>query len=124
MPDKIELTKQDMERIETMAGLGLTVTQMSAILGISKKTFERRMNDNQDVNDAISKGRASASAKVLDSAFKMAVSGRHVAMTIFWLKCREHWKDTSVIEHTGEDGKPIRVRFKAKWGGTQEPTDE
>jgi len=34
----------------------------------------------------------------------MAVSGKCVAMTIFWLKARMGWKETIKTEHSGEIG--------------------
>lgn len=104
---RLELTQEQLEKIETMAGLGLTNQQMASLLDMSKKTFERRMQDTVGGSDALLKGRAKASSQVLKSAFQQATSGKNPTMTIFWLKCREGWKDTSVVEHTGKDGAPL-----------------
>jgi predicted DNA-binding protein (UPF0251 family) len=104
---KIVFTVDQIEQIQTMAGVGLSVDQMAAIMGISKKTFERRMADTPEAKDALEKGRAKAAFKVTGQAFKMAMSGKHPAMTMFWLKCRERWKEVQGIEHTGKDGEPL-----------------
>ena len=104
---KLHLELTQIDQIKTMAGLGLKVEQMAAILGMSKKTFERRMKDTPGANDALEKGRATASFQVTKKAYEMAVDGKHPVMTIFWLKVRENWKETQVLEHTGKDGEPL-----------------
>lgn len=110
MSEKITLSQEEIERIELMAGLGLTVAQMAAILGMSKKTFERRMNDTEAAADALEKGRATAAEKVTSVAYRMAASGKSPTMTIFWLKCRERWREVNVHEVSGPDGKPIETK--------------
>lgn len=105
--DTIHLTLAQIKLLKKLAGQGLTVSQMSAILDISKKTFERRANENSDVSDAISKGRAQSADAVTQTAYQMAVSGKCPTMTIFWLKTRQRWKETTVNEHTGKDGKEL-----------------
>lgn len=106
---KIPLDPGELKQIETMAGLGLNVSQMAAILGMSKKTFERRMKDTKGANDALEKGRSAAALNVTKTAYSLAVSGKTPAMTMFWLKCRERWREVQAIEHSGPDGKPIET---------------
>jgi len=102
-----------MAQIEAMAGVGLKVEQMAAILGMSKATFDRRMRDTPGASEALEKGRARASFTISKTAFEMAKGGHHVAMTIFWLKCREGWRETpQAIEHSGPDGAPIPIEAK------------
>jgi hypothetical protein len=104
---KPQLTPEQIKRVETYAGIGLSVEKMAAIFGISKRTLERIVKAQPEVNDALLKGRAIASSTVLKTAYDMATSGKNPVMTIFWLKVREHWKETQVLEHTGKDGAPI-----------------
>lgn len=111
---KLPLSPDEVKKIETMAGLGLTVAQMAALLNISKKTFERRMHDTEGANDALEKGRAAASLNVTQAAYKMAIGGKYPAMTMFWLKCRERWREVNVHEHSGPDGRPIETRNLAE----------
>lgn len=107
----LALGPEEIKKIETMAGLGLKVEQIATILGMSKKTFERRMKDTPGSNDALLKGRSKASYQVISTAYKMATSGRHAAMTIFWLKVREGWKETQVVEHLdGSDPSPKKEK--------------
>ena len=110
MPEIKFFNEKEIEKIEVMAGLGLTTEQMAAILGVSKKTFERRCygpNEQPGVSDALIKGRAKASYRVMQTAFGMATSGKHPVMTMFWLKCREHWKDNS----PGLDDQVIELKY-------------
>lgn len=93
-----------------MAGQGLNLNQMAALLEISDATLDRLIKRDPRVKDAIEKGRAEASEAITYTAFRMAASGRHPAMTMFWLKCRERWKETSVHELSGPDGKPIETK--------------
>ena len=91
--DKMELSEDDIKKLESMAGLGLTVANMAAILGMSKKTLERRMAEDESIRDALERGRGITSNNVAKSAYKQAMSG-NTAMTIFWLKTRMGWKET------------------------------
>lgn len=104
---KIKLTDTQLEQIEKMAGYGLNMTQIAALLGMSKDTIERRANEDPAISAAIEKGRAEAIHKVAESAYKQAVSGACPAMTMFYLKCRAKWKETQVMEHTGADGEAL-----------------
>lgn len=106
---EIEITSEQIKQIETMAGIGLTIPQIAAVLGISETTLERKHRIDPLIKEAILKGRALASSQVMKSAFQQAVSGKSAVMTIFWLKCREHWKETTVHELTGKDGAPIET---------------
>lgn len=84
---------KEIERIEEMAGVGMTVEQMAHVVGVSKATFERRQNDQPEVHEAVSKGRSIAARAVMKTAYEMAVSGECPTMTIFWLKTRQGWKE-------------------------------
>lgn len=107
---KLPLQPQDIKQIETMAGLGLKVEQMAAILGMSKATLDRRMTDTKGAFEALEKGRAAAILNVSKTAYQMALAGKVPAMTMFYLKCRAGWKETQTVEHSGPDGKPIETK--------------
>ncbi len=119
---KIKLGPGQISQIEAMAGLGLKVEQMAAILGISKKTFERRMVEKKEVIDALERGRSIAANNVTKTAYEMAKSGKIPSMTMFWLKCRQNWREVQSVELTGRDGKPLEVIGKSEF--TDEQLDE
>lgn len=74
--------------------LGLPLEQVADILGISKRTLERRMHIDEKLRTAIESGRANQIKDVSEMAYQMAVSGKHPSMTMFWLKCRAGWSST------------------------------
>lgn len=114
MREKRLLTAEEIRQVETMAGYGMNVEQIAAILDMSKAVFERRMVDQPEVHEGILKGRAKASATVRKTAYQMAVSGKHAVMTIFWLKCRERWKEPREEEDDGTDAKPVPLAYVPK----------
>ncbi len=96
--DKIELSEKDIQQLEIMSGLGVKVSEMAAIIGMSKKTLERRIAEDFVISDALEKGRAKANTKVTESLYRMAVSGKHPSATFFWMKCRCNWSELGMDE--------------------------
>lgn len=94
-----------------MAGLGLKVEHIAAVLGMSKATFDRRQADQPGVREALLKGRAKAATQVLQTLFKMAISGKCVAATIFWTKVREGWKEDDA---GAEDRGALQLAYAKK----------
>lgn len=101
---RVELSEKEVEQVEAMAGLGLNLDQISAILGINHRTLDRRIaEDRQAFEDgklgkhnvfvAIEKGRAKGDVKLSQAAFKMATEMKHPAMTIFLCKVRLGWRE-------------------------------
>lgn len=103
--DKIDLTSEKiLQQVETMAGLGMNYDQISAILGVSPATFDRRIAENSGdnpLNEAARRGRSKAISKVSQAAYNMAIKEKQPTMTQFWLRCQSHWKDTQRLEVDG-----------------------
>ena len=93
-PDVI-ISDQQIENVKALSGYGLNNRQIADIVGISKRCFESKCASNPELLVALEKGRAVAASQVSQTAFNMAKSGNHPLMTMFWLKCREHWKDAN-----------------------------
>ena len=93
MPDLVVLTDEQLEQVEKLAGLGLRQDQIAAMLNVHRATYQRLINRDERVKAAVEKGKAKAATAVTKSAFKQAISGKNTAMTIFWLKVREGWKE-------------------------------
>lgn len=70
---------------------------------LSKKTLESAFKAE------LERGASEANAMVAQSLFKKAIgSGQgSVAAAVWWEKTRSGKKDTSRVEHTGADGKPL-----------------
>ncbi|WP_287139624.1 hypothetical protein [Mesorhizobium sp.] len=73
------------------------------MVGVDPKTLRKHYKHE------LAFGHTKANAKVAENLFRKARGeGREaVIAAIFWLKARGRWKETSVNEHSGLDGKPI-----------------
>ena len=60
------------------------------------------MKKDPNLLAAIERGRDAAIANVSQTAYQMAVSGEHPAMTMFWLKTRARWKEVHHVEVEGK----------------------
>ena len=89
------LTPHEIAQVADMAGLHMTLDQISAVLQISSTTLDRRISDQPGVRGAYEKGRAGKSQMVRQAAFNMACSGLHPAVTIFWLKTKENFIESA-----------------------------
>lgn len=82
------LPEETITYIQGMAGYGLTVRDIAAILGMSKATLERYYAKQPEVHEALVRGRALQFAKIAKTGANMAADGKHPQMTMFWLRCR------------------------------------
>jgi hypothetical protein len=114
---KIELNQRQLESIENLAGMGLSVEHISAALGISKKTLERRVSEGVSAKDAMNRGRAKAIANVSQTAYNLAVSGKCPMLTVFWLKVRARWSEAKDTDQPVDDDKTTTV-YETQFGGT------
>jgi hypothetical protein len=90
---KIVIDTDQVNLVSRLAGLGLNMQQVADALGISKDTLERRIKEDERLQAAVAKGRAKAATKVAETAFRLATSGEHPSMTMFWLKTRLGWRE-------------------------------
>jgi hypothetical protein len=90
-------------QVEALAGYGVPETEIAGLLGIDPKTLRKHYRFELD------HGHTKANAKVAENLFRKATGeGREsVIAAIFWLKARARWREVSINEHTGLDGKPI-----------------
>ena len=59
----------------------------------SAKTLRKHFHDELD------RGAAEANSQVRRTFYKMATSGECPAATIFWLKCRDGWREGGEFRH-------------------------
>ncbi|PZV05770.1 MAG: hypothetical protein DCF32_10670 [Leptolyngbya sp.] len=97
---KIEITERDRTQIEIMAGLGLTVEQIAAILNISKRTFHRWCSD-PEVLALYKKGLSGAEMTIAKSLFDKAKAGDTTAI-IWYEKTRANRREVTQIEVVDE----------------------
>src|ERR1700722_2286745 len=87
----------DEKQIESLAGIGCTVAEIAAVLGVSKDTLER------NYAALIEKGRELAKCSLRRMQFKSAEAG-NVTMQIWLGKQLLGQRDRTEQEHTGNVG--------------------
>lgn len=95
-------TDQTKAQVSALVGFGITTTEISQYLGISRPTLHKYYQFELD------NGKVAANVKVAQSLFKQCMEGNTTSM-IFWLKTRAGWRETSRHEVTGPDGAPLKL---------------
>lgn len=95
-----DVTEQERRFVSTMAGYGFAQGKIAAVVGISEPTLRKHFRKELDVAEI------QANALVAQALFKAAIGGKIDAQK-FWLKVRGGWKERSVVEVMGPDGKPL-----------------
>ena len=75
-------TPEQRRSVKLMAGLGLRQEDIALIVEIAPRTLRKHFRKELD------RGMAEANAKVLQTLFGMATSGKNTPATIFWSKTR------------------------------------
>ena len=90
-------------QVEALAGYGVPEVEVAAMMEIDPKTLRKHYRHELD------HGHAKANAKVAENLYRKALGDGREAVTaaIFWLKVRANWKETSVHEHGGVNGRPL-----------------
>lgn len=101
-----EPTDEKRKLVKALAAYGIPHPQIGKLVGCNDDTLEKHYREELDI------GLAEANAKVAQSLFKKATGDgpQSVTAAIFWLKVRARWKDTSTVELSGPDGKPIAIQ--------------
>ena len=118
-PRTIRISPEDIEKAETMAGLGLNLDKIAVVLGVNSRTLDRRIAEDKkkaeagkpspsNIYVAIEKGRARGDLKLTQSAFEMATSMKHPVMTIFLCKVRLGWRENA---GSGADDKEFKLAY-------------
>lgn len=97
-------TEKDIKNVGFLAGVGWSEERLAEFLGISKSTLTFTMKKNDALRQAILKGRCIVDANVTQSTYEMAMSKKHPAINIFWMKVRGRWKpppNDHTVEHRG-----------------------
>ena len=85
----VELSPQQIDEVERMAAY-LNKAQIAACLGIAENTFTRLTRENESIDAAYKKGRASKVELVAESLYRMATheTKPNVIAAIYFLKAR------------------------------------
>jgi hypothetical protein len=77
-----EVTETSRRLVKSMVALGCRHEDVATMLEVTPKTLRKHYRVELD------RGAIEANAKVMQSLFTMATSGKHAAATIFWAKTR------------------------------------
>ena len=105
-----DITAEQVAQVEKLAAV-LSLDQIADFLGMSPRTLDRRLVDDERVATAYSRGRAASIAGVATNLLKQARDGNTTA-AIFYLKTQAGWKEAQQVEHSGPGGGPIETSAK------------
>lgn len=93
----------DPKRVEELAARGLSVKQIALCLGIARSTLYRKFDEDQDIKDAVARGRAQGLQQVTNALFENALKGSYQAQQ-FYLRNRDpdRWKDVRDLSVTDQ----------------------
>jgi len=91
-------TEEQRRKVRALAGFGVRQEDICAIMGLrSTKTLQKRFRRELEL------GVVEARAKVAQAAFKLAISGRDPASTMFWLERRARWGERDPESDTRDE---------------------
>ena len=87
-------TEEHRRTAKAMAGLGVPHEGTAVLLEIDPKTLRKHFHAE------LERGSVEATAKVAQSLFQMATTGKNVAAAIFWMKARAGWREKHEVQLT------------------------
>jgi hypothetical protein len=101
---KFAPTVEQRRTVRTMAAYGIRQEEIAACLGIRPaKTLRRHFREELD------RAAPEANARVAQSLFQLATTGKNTAAAIFWLKTRGGWREQAPIERRPIEAPPFLV---------------
>ena len=101
--NKFTPTDEQRKTVRAMAGFGIPQDEIANVIinpnsdrGIGLNTLKRHFRKE------LSTSATEVNAKVAESLYKRAMSGKDSAAAIFWTKARMGWSDRVEVKHTGE----------------------
>ena len=92
-------------QVEAMCACGVPETDIARVLRIDPKTLRKHYRDQLDTGSIL------ASTRIAQSLYHKALGDgpQSVTASIFWLKTRAGWKETSIRELSGKNEEPVTV---------------
>lgn len=111
-PTATPFTPDEVKQIEAMAGLGMSGQDIANVMGIHRATLYKRLKDTGLSSDTIKAQRKKGIAKVRQTLYQMATSGKVPAATFFYLKTIGGLREKDRVELTGKDGGAIQNKLE------------
>ena len=92
-------------QVEAMSAYGVPEVDVARVLGIDPKTLRKHYRDELDT------GSIKANSRMAENLYRKAMGDgpQAVTATIFWLKTRAQWKETTVQEQHVTHGPILRI---------------
>lgn len=87
-----EPTEEQRRLVRALAGFGITHEDIGKQVGCEPKTLRKHFREELD------RGAVEATAKVAQSLFQMATTGKNVAAAIFWMKAQGGWQERLSVQ--------------------------
>ncbi len=107
-PITIEITDKMLGQIETLAGYGLSLAQIAAVIGISEGSLVKKKTDEERVSKVLEAGRAKAQGRVGKSLFERAVEGDVAA--IRWYEMTRAGRTAEARLHQSVEAKVVMAK--------------
>lgn len=89
------------EQVEAYSAVGIPEVDIALVMNIHPMTLRKYFSRE------LRTGHVKALAKVGGTLYNLAVTHNNVTAGIFFMKARGHWRDHTVVEHTGKNGGPL-----------------
>lgn len=87
-----EINQEVLDKVERLAGQGMTKRQICQCLGICEDTLYTKIKNVPEFSDALKRGKANGIDRVT-KALENLISEKNVTAAIFYLKCQAGWKE-------------------------------
>ena len=93
--------ERELAKVQTMAKFGLNLSEIAFLHDVSTNQFRKW----SECRDAVKRGRLEAKTRVGATIYRMAISGEHPQVSMFYAKCRMGWKEAQGFSTDDETGK-------------------
>lgn len=105
---KIEITEDNLKQIEALAGYGMTLKQIAAVMGMHAGTFHIKKSEDERIQQAIDAGKAKAQGVVAKALFKKAKEG-DIGAIKWWEMTRAKRRATLPVGDDGTTAQTINI---------------
>lgn len=103
----------DLEKVEQMASVGMTQTEISFALGSCPATWHKYISEgNNDLVDAFKRGKGKHALQVFVGLSKIAAQGNPAAL-IFLAKAHHGRRENIEVTHKGDCDFPVELNMSA-----------
>ena len=101
-------TEEQRRVVRSMAAYGMKQEEIAKVMGVcSPKTLRKHFREELDL------AAIEANSQVAQTMYKLAISGRNPTSTMFWLKCRSGWRESSGLPQATTSSEPFVVETSA-----------